>query len=495
MPAESLLGGIALESTQQELLAELRGKLAPADLAVVAQETTLAALRDRLPTALEADDGSIAPAASALRAVGLGYGWNGDTSLWERQPVLSVDAAGALRVVTGVPWLPDASIPGGTWAPAAIGLNLAWDSDSWERMTLAAGRLRVEGQYATGGDGSMIVTPNVSFAVDDDDLPADAGALRQTVIGLGYAWDASRNAGAGGWRRLRVDSSGQLLMKSWVGQLPSAVTADDRLKVETEGVDDAIQDGTITANGQSVTMALPRNAGVLTFAVRGAVNFAAIFELSFNSGTTWIQTQTARNDVSGNPSGTATINIGAGAMMVFEAQVPPGATHARLRATAFTSGSAAVRIAASRTQAAPVVHVSGTPAVNPGGGALASGTNRIGGVNPAGVWWDDSSTPLAAAGTWTGTGRDLIGVTSGTAGLAWHSVRGLAASNVAGTLHLEVSRDNATWRRIRSAALEDRGGGTFAAEVKYEPAVRYYRWAFTNGAGAQSWFLVQTMQT
>lgn len=127
--------------------------------------------------------------------------------------------------------------------------------------------------------------------------------------------------------------------------------------------------------------------------------------------------------------------------------------------------------------------------------SLPFGTNRLGGVHSLAVWHNDTVTALAAAGTFTGTARDATAVGSGayTSSGFPNEARGLAISDVAGTLHLEVSRDNVTWRRIDSVATAAKASGLHVAEALYKPATRYFRWVYVNGSAAQAHFELQTM--
>jgi hypothetical protein len=131
--------------------------------------------------------------------------------------------------------------------------------------------------------------------------------------------------------------------------------------------------------------------------------------------------------------------------------------------------------------------------------SLVAGSNRIGFVATAGIQYDDSSTVLAANATFTGTGRDAT-ASAGAAPFAGPSVyaqevRAVAESDVSGTLWLEISRDNTTWRRIRSVATTAITGGGQAAELIYLPSTRYWRIGYTNGATIQARFLIQTLAT
>ncbi|OYU50915.1 MAG: hypothetical protein CFE27_14940 [Alphaproteobacteria bacterium PA1] len=123
---------------------------------------------------------------------------------------------------------------------------------------------------------------------------------------------------------------------------------------------------------------------------------------------------------------------------------------------------------------------------------LNGSTNRIGFTASHGIWWDDSSTVLAAAATFTGTSRDLL-VTATATAFANQStfaseLRLSAESDQTGTLWLEVSRDNINWRRVKSVATVAVSGGGFYAEIVHQPSWRYARVGFTNGATLQTRF-------
>lgn len=128
--------------------------------------------------------------------------------------------------------------------------------------------------------------------------------------------------------------------------------------------------------------------------------------------------------------------------------------------------------------------------------ALPASTNRVGNVAAAGIWFDDSATALAANATFTGTSRDLTVVATAT---AWNNAATYgqelvlsAESDVTGTLWLEVSRDNTNWRRVKSVATVAVTGGGFYAEIVHRPSWRYARVGYTNGAGAQTRFTINS---
>lgn len=128
---------------------------------------------------------------------------------------------------------------------------------------------------------------------------------------------------------------------------------------------------------------------------------------------------------------------------------------------------------------------------------LAAGTNRVGFVAGAGIWFDDSSTTLAANATFTGTSRDATVTATATAMANAASyakeVRLSAESDVTGTLWLEVSRDNTNWRRVKSVATAAVTGGGFYAEIVHLPSWRYWRSGYTNGATIQARFSINSL--
>ncbi|MCA3268493.1 MAG: hypothetical protein ING19_20810 [Azospirillum sp.] len=137
--------------------------------------------------------------------------------------------------------------------------------------------------------------------------------------------------------------------------------------------------------------------------------------------------------------------------------------------------------------------------VNVAGGALTANasTNRIGNVAAAGIWWDDTSTALAANATFTGTARDLTVTATATAfaNAATYAQEYVtsAETDQAGTLWLEVSRDGTTWRRVKSVATVAVPGGGQYAEIVHRPSWRHARTGFTNGATAQTRLTIGTI--
>lgn len=174
------------------------------------------------------------------------------------------------------------------------------------------------------------------------------------------------------------------------------------------------------------------------------------------------------------------------------------ARYLRLRlSTATTAATTTLAVAASP---APVAQwyatqaVSGTVSAN--ATAVAS-TARMGFVGAAGINYDDSSTAIGASATFTGTSRDMTVTAAGSAfanaATYAEELRVSAEADVAGTLWLEVSRDNTNWRRIKSVATAAVTGGGQYAEIVHSPSWRYARVGFTNGASAQARFTINSI--
>ena len=106
------------------------------------------------------------------------------------------------------------------------------------------------------------------------------------------------------------------------------------------------------------------------------------------------------------------------------------------------------------------------------------------------VFYNESVVAQAAAATVTGTARDTL-----VAAAAVHRYSAFNASafaDQAGTLRIEVSNDNTTWRR----ATADTAVAANAVVVLTVPVMtRYHRAVFINGATLQTAFMLNTSFT
>jgi hypothetical protein len=95
----------------------------------------------------------------------------------------------------------------------------------------------------------------------------------------------------------------------------------------------------------------------------------------------------------------------------------------------------------------------------------------------------ENTTLLAGNATFNGATIDVAGSVQGASRL-----RAFAYSDVAGTLNIQQSRDGSTWRTTISQAV----GATSGTVVESIISRRYIRASYTNGAGAQGTFELDT---
>lgn len=98
------------------------------------------------------------------------------------------------------------------------------------------------------------------------------------------------------------------------------------------------------------------------------------------------------------------------------------------------------------------------------------------------LYWNESTTLLAASAAMTGTSRDT-GIAAGSA----HRYREFSAfgycSSVSGTMRIEGSNDNTSWYPLTA---ETAVAANTPVHLSVPVATRYHRAIFTNGASAQT---------
>lgn len=316
--------------------------------------------------------------------------------------------------------------------------------------------------------------------------------LLTTLAGSVYAADAPFVNGSPGVLMLAKRRDADTTSVSADGDL-TTLNMDEmgRLKVSTQPASYAVAAGNITASGQTVFLNVERASNVtISMVATSLTGHNATFEYSPNStnGTdgNWYGVQAARSNA--NTVDTTTGVLTATPAYGWELSVN-AYKWIRVRATAHTGGTAAYTITpgAYATEPIPAVQVTGNQPITHAG-ALAAGTARVGFQAASGIWYDDTSTALAANATFTGTSRDATVTATAT---AWanaatyaQEVVASAEQDVSFTLALEVSRDNATWRRVKTLASAAVSGGGHYAEIVHRPSWRYWRVLVVNGATA-----------
>jgi hypothetical protein len=106
------------------------------------------------------------------------------------------------------------------------------------------------------------------------------------------------------------------------------------------------------------------------------------------------------------------------------------------------------------------------------------------------IYFNDSTTAQAASATLTGTSRD-VGIAAGSVH-RYSAFNASAFADQAGTLRIECSNDNTTWRR---ATADTAVAANAVVYLSVPVMTRYYRAVYVNGATLQTAFMLNTSFT
>ena len=322
-----------------------------------------------------------------------------------------------------------------------------------------------------------------------EDVAAASGDKGLPALAMRSSSDAVTTDADGDYTLLKVDEEGRLKVASKPASYPD-ITGDITAVQATIGT--PVAGGTVAGD-------VSRASNIMAFCTGTFAGVNVTFEgsLQDTGDTNWFGIQAVRSNA--NTIETATGALSAQPVYGWEMSVN-ALKRVRVRCTARTSGTQSWRFVQGTyaTEPIPAAQASATQPVSGSVTAtLAASAVRAGFVAGAGIWYDDSSTNLAGAATFTGTARDLTVTATGTAfaNAATYAkeLRVSAESDVTGTIWLEVSRDNTNWRRVKSTATTAVTGGGFYAEIVHRPSWRYARVGYTNGAGAQARFSIGTI--
>lgn len=221
-------------------------------------------------------------------------------------------------------------------------------------------------------------------------------------------------------------------------------------------------------------------SGAIQIVASAGISAGAIFfeQTNDSSSTTGIPLEVRElGQITANPIVAAT-TIAASTRRVFAFNVSAKFIRVRI-STAFVGGTVqAIAQMASIAYAAPVLNVQQ---------ATANSLNTINGDN---IFYNESTTAQAANATLTGTSRD-IGFAAAVAH-RYSRFNAMAFADVAGTLRIECSNDNTTWRRV----TEDTTVAAGAVQVLSVPVMtRYHRAVYINGATLQAAFMLNSSYT
>ena len=296
-----------------------------------------------------------------------------------------------------------------------------------------------------------------------EDSPAIPGAPGFPILGVRHDSDYP-TADDGDWTWLKIDEEGRLKVATKPASVPP--TVGDL----TKGGDAVFCDVRRASN----VVYHMRNAGTVTMTA-GTFSFEASLDSTNGSDGTWFGVQAARSNanIAATTTSASNIAVGAGDTYAWEASVN-GYRWFRVRcSTAVTNNSIArwtLQPGSYATEPLPVNQVSSVTAnIGTCGGSI----------------YPDTAAPLAGGASFTGTSRD-IGSSGG--------YRTFAANVFAdqdGTLYIDKSTDNATWRPAAQVAVT----ASVPAQVYAFITTRYNRVRFVNGSVAQTAFLLtSTMQ-
>jgi hypothetical protein len=137
---------------------------------------------------------------------------------------------------------------------------------------------------------------------------------------------------------------------------------------------------------------------------------------------------------------------------------------------------------------------------NPNGQSTAANSQPVVVASDSGVltldtvFWNESTTPLAANGTFTGTGRDInnpaitgMGVTG--ASSLWVYFNASFLANQTGIARIESSPDNATWSR---ETVDTALAISTPLKLSVKVMTKYYRVVLVNGATLQTSLVINS---
>lgn len=220
------------------------------------------------------------------------------------------------------------------------------------------------------------------------------------------------------------------------------------------------------------------SASIQIIASAGITAGQVIFEQTNDpSSTTGVSLAVYEGGVTNNVIVGAT-SIAASTRRIFN--MPLTARYLRVRiSTAFAGGTVqAIAVLSQQPYAAPVMTVQQSSS----GSLVAASADNI--------FYNDSSTAQAASATLTGSSRDVGAAAS--ANHRYSAFNVMAFADQAGTLRIEVSNDNSTWRR----ATADTAVAANTPVIMSIPVMtRYHRAVYVNGATAQGAFMLNTSFT
>lgn len=298
-----------------------------------------------------------------------------------------------------------------------------------------------------------------------EDTAATSGDKGLVMLAQRFAADTPTTDTDGDYTLLKVDEEGRL-----------KVAAKPASYADITGDITAIQAtiGTPVAGG-TVSGDVSRASNVMMFCTGTFSTVNCTFEgsLEASGDTNWFGIQAVRSNA--NTIETATGNLSAAPAYAWELSVN-GLKRVRVRCTARTSGTQSWRfvLGTYATEPIPAAQVSASQPVTLTSTTITSHTPTT---------YNDTTTNLTGGATFTGTSRDA-GATN-----TMRRFCAAVAADQSGTLFIQCSNDNTTWRTIKSLTLT---APNAFGELEVNVCTRYHRVLFVNGAVAQTAFILNS---
>jgi hypothetical protein len=243
----------------------------------------------------------------------------------------------------------------------------------------------------------------------------------------------------------------------------------ETLAVTDGGVDNVVTSATATALNQGETLSMAGYQSITFQVVSNPSGSSIAVEGSNDGGTTWTAIQCRRAEIIPNVTGAVAL-VGTTAQTI----LIPAYVAAQMRwRSSLHNGNVTVATCRKRGQAV---------------GALDTFVANTVAVTPiTGTYYNEAVVATLAGFTSTGTARDL-GVAAG-GSVFRNYFNAFAVADQAGTLRIEGSDDNSTWRRM---TLDIAVAANTPIILSVPVFTRYQRGVFVNGGTNQTFFMFKT---
>lgn len=260
---------------------------------------------------------------------------------------LKVDGSGAIQPVSGTVSisgsvavtgpLTDAQLRATPVPVSASSLPLPTGAATEATLLTRVAESTFTARLNTLGQKTMANSAPVVIAIDQAAIPV-TGSFSDPSVGLNGAAAPTSSIQIGG-----PNGSGNLTPIAVRSTIPAG---SENAAVTRNISDNRATTGALNALNAEVSVALNGRQGVSFHIDPGTLTATVITEASMDEGASWFQTYWT-NPITENHFNFATYTAGPAVHQNFVVPLPSGCTHARLRVSAYTSGTANARITAT----------------------------------------------------------------------------------------------------------------------------------------------------